>query len=73
MENKGDDRGMNLKTMLHEWIMCDLKYMNLETVTKEEFKIIEDEQVLIWNKKSYLSLSQRVRILWIYEEIWREF
>ena len=66
---------MNLKTMLHEWIMCDLKYINLSvgSITKEEFKIIEDEQFLIHQKKSHLSLSQRVRILWIYEEIWREF
>ena len=64
---------MNLKIMLRDWLMCDLKFLNLESITKEEFEIIEDEQVLIWKKKSNLSFSQRCRILWIYEEIWREF
>lgn len=64
---------MNLKIMLRDWLMCDLKFLDLESITKEEFEIIEDEQVLIWKKKSNLSFSQRCRILWIYEEIWRDF
>ena len=49
-----------------------LKYTNYESITDDEFKLIEAECILINKKQSFLTSIERNRILHIYEMIWRD-